>query len=239
MWKGQQSTYLASRARANTPAASGAAADVPEWRSVQFPYRSVVAWNNNKNALFITNCIETIGLGRGSEHNVTPVLPIFSLGPTQSLICSFWTGGGVQWRAPSTHTPPINTHIQHQLAHVPTCISNNQRSWWGKTLNTVYCLRLSPCSFSLATCLFHPSPPMQFSTYPMDALHFLSSSHHLTAPPTYTPVLTSIICPAVAWTSGPPLHLQLIPSSATHLMYCSTSFHPRQITVTMCFFTTL
>lgn len=39
-------TYLASNAKANTPAASGAAADVPEWRRVQFPYRSVVAWYN-------------------------------------------------------------------------------------------------------------------------------------------------------------------------------------------------
>lgn len=42
---GQESSYLASIARAKTPAASGAAADVPEWRSVQFPYKSVVAWN--------------------------------------------------------------------------------------------------------------------------------------------------------------------------------------------------
>lgn len=46
LWKGLQSTHLASRAKAKTPAASGAAADVPEWRSVQFPYKSVVAWNN-------------------------------------------------------------------------------------------------------------------------------------------------------------------------------------------------
>lgn len=38
--------YLASRARANTPAASGAAADVPEWRRVQLPYKSVVACND-------------------------------------------------------------------------------------------------------------------------------------------------------------------------------------------------
>lgn len=42
-------SYLASRARANTPAASGAAADVPEWVVVHFPYKSVVALNNNKN----------------------------------------------------------------------------------------------------------------------------------------------------------------------------------------------
>lgn len=42
MWK--HGTYLASSAKAKTPAASGAAAEVPEWRSVQFPYRSVVAW---------------------------------------------------------------------------------------------------------------------------------------------------------------------------------------------------
>ena len=37
-------TYLASRASANTPAASGAAAEVPEWVRVHFPYKSVVAW---------------------------------------------------------------------------------------------------------------------------------------------------------------------------------------------------
>ena len=36
-------TYLASKARANTPAASGAAADVPECLRVQLPYKSVVA----------------------------------------------------------------------------------------------------------------------------------------------------------------------------------------------------
>lgn len=36
-------TYLACKARANTPAASGAAADVPEWVAVHFPYKSVVA----------------------------------------------------------------------------------------------------------------------------------------------------------------------------------------------------
>ncbi len=35
--------YFASRASANTPAASGAAALVPEWVFVHFPYRSVVA----------------------------------------------------------------------------------------------------------------------------------------------------------------------------------------------------
>jgi hypothetical protein len=39
------SAYFASRARAKTPAASGAAAEVPEWVVVHFPYRSVVAWN--------------------------------------------------------------------------------------------------------------------------------------------------------------------------------------------------
>lgn len=38
-------THLASRARANTPAASGAAADVPECVVVHLPYRSVVACN--------------------------------------------------------------------------------------------------------------------------------------------------------------------------------------------------
>ena len=37
-------SYLASKARANTPAASGAAAEVPEWLAVQLLYRSVVAW---------------------------------------------------------------------------------------------------------------------------------------------------------------------------------------------------
>lgn len=36
-------SYLASNANANTPAASGAAADVPLWVVVHFPYRSVVA----------------------------------------------------------------------------------------------------------------------------------------------------------------------------------------------------
>lgn len=50
-------TYLASRARAKTPAASGAAAEVPEWRSVQFPYRSVVAWKNpGTRQNFMSDC---------------------------------------------------------------------------------------------------------------------------------------------------------------------------------------
>jgi len=39
-------TYLASSARAKTPAASGAAADVPECRVVHLPYRSVVAYTS-------------------------------------------------------------------------------------------------------------------------------------------------------------------------------------------------
>lgn len=38
------STYFASRASAKTPAASGAAAEVPEWVVVQLLYKSVVAW---------------------------------------------------------------------------------------------------------------------------------------------------------------------------------------------------
>lgn len=37
------STYFASKAKANTPAASGAAALVPECVVVHFPYKSVVA----------------------------------------------------------------------------------------------------------------------------------------------------------------------------------------------------
>ena len=37
------SIYFASRARANTPAASGAAAEVPECVFVHLPYKSVVA----------------------------------------------------------------------------------------------------------------------------------------------------------------------------------------------------
>jgi hypothetical protein len=37
------STYFASKAKANTPAASGAAADVPLCDLVHFPYKSVVA----------------------------------------------------------------------------------------------------------------------------------------------------------------------------------------------------
>ena len=41
--KKEKSPYLASRASAKTPAASGAAADVPECLSVHAPYRSVVA----------------------------------------------------------------------------------------------------------------------------------------------------------------------------------------------------
>ena len=36
------STYLASRARAMIPAASGAEAEVPVWESVHFDLRSVV-----------------------------------------------------------------------------------------------------------------------------------------------------------------------------------------------------
>ena len=36
-------TDLASNARAKTPAASGAAAEVPEWVFVHLPYKSVVA----------------------------------------------------------------------------------------------------------------------------------------------------------------------------------------------------
>lgn len=39
-------TYLASNAKANTPAASGAAALVPEWVVVHLPYKSVVACKN-------------------------------------------------------------------------------------------------------------------------------------------------------------------------------------------------
>lgn len=35
-------TYLASRARAMIPAASGAEAEVPVWESVHFDFRSVV-----------------------------------------------------------------------------------------------------------------------------------------------------------------------------------------------------
>lgn len=41
-------THLASRARANTPAASGAAADVPLCVVVHLPQRSVVAWKKKK-----------------------------------------------------------------------------------------------------------------------------------------------------------------------------------------------
>ena len=41
-------TYLASKASANTPAASGAAADVPECLRVQLPYKSVVAWRGRE-----------------------------------------------------------------------------------------------------------------------------------------------------------------------------------------------
>lgn len=40
-------THLASSASAKTPAASGAAADVPEWVVVHLPYRSVVACNES------------------------------------------------------------------------------------------------------------------------------------------------------------------------------------------------
>ena len=42
---------MASRARANTPAASGAAAEVPEWVRVHFPYKSVVALTKEKSFL--------------------------------------------------------------------------------------------------------------------------------------------------------------------------------------------
>lgn len=38
-------TYFASKASANTPAASGAAAEVPECVFVHLPYRSVVAYS--------------------------------------------------------------------------------------------------------------------------------------------------------------------------------------------------
>ena len=41
-------THFASMARANTPAASGAAAEVPEWVRVHWLYRSVVACRRNK-----------------------------------------------------------------------------------------------------------------------------------------------------------------------------------------------
>lgn len=41
-------TYLASKASVNTPAASGAAADVPECLRVQLPYKSVVAWRGRE-----------------------------------------------------------------------------------------------------------------------------------------------------------------------------------------------
>jgi hypothetical protein len=42
-----QLTYFASSAKAKTPAASGAAADVPECVVVHFPYKSVVAYESN------------------------------------------------------------------------------------------------------------------------------------------------------------------------------------------------
>lgn len=82
MWR--QRTYLASRAKAKTPAASGAAAEVPEWRSVQFPYRSVVAWSNteNKNAFFITHSTGMIGMGKGL--NIMLDLVIHCHGPDNS-----------------------------------------------------------------------------------------------------------------------------------------------------------
>lgn len=44
-----RNTYFASKANANTPAASGAAADVPECVVVHFPYKSVVACKKNIN----------------------------------------------------------------------------------------------------------------------------------------------------------------------------------------------
>lgn len=46
MYGEQRGFYFASRARAKTPAASGAAADVPECFSVHCPYKSVVATPN-------------------------------------------------------------------------------------------------------------------------------------------------------------------------------------------------
>lgn len=42
-WGKSFMVYFASRARAKTPAASGAAAEVPEWVLVHLPYKSVVA----------------------------------------------------------------------------------------------------------------------------------------------------------------------------------------------------
>ena len=44
---------MASRARANTPAASGAAAEVPEWVRVHFPYKSVVALTKEKKSFLM------------------------------------------------------------------------------------------------------------------------------------------------------------------------------------------
>jgi hypothetical protein len=43
---------LASKARAKTPAASGAAAEVPEWLAVQLLYKSVVACNTQTDERF-------------------------------------------------------------------------------------------------------------------------------------------------------------------------------------------
>ena len=41
-------TYLASKASANTPPASGAAADVPEGLRVQLLYKSGVTWRGRE-----------------------------------------------------------------------------------------------------------------------------------------------------------------------------------------------
>lgn len=62
LWQYKKETYFASRARAKTPAASGAAADVPEWVLVHLPYRSVVAFCYWERKMRTFKCQSTLFL---------------------------------------------------------------------------------------------------------------------------------------------------------------------------------
>lgn len=64
-------SYFASSANANTPAASGAAADVPECVVVHFPYKSVVACN------YETSSVENYTLIKNFCLDLILTTPVF------------------------------------------------------------------------------------------------------------------------------------------------------------------
>lgn len=103
-------TYLASRARAKTPAASGAAAEVPEWRSVQFPYRSVVAWNNpGTRQNFMSDC----AANSPCFFHPFPVVGLLEIYPPTALLDSpyCWISRVIRWYLLFLHLHPLTFPI--------------------------------------------------------------------------------------------------------------------------------